>query len=113
MARYDVLVIGAGAVGCAAARQVCRMRLGKGEKLTCLLVEKNEQVLSEASSGNTGHLATNFYYSAATDGREAPLEAALTSRAALEAEQWLKEQPNVPRRKAGLLYVARNEYGGQ
>lgn len=47
----DVLIVGCGAVGCAVARQMSL--LGK----RCVVCEKNEDVLSEASSGNTGHLA--------------------------------------------------------
>ncbi len=55
---YDVVVIGAGAVGCAVARQVMRWR-GAGkedgkERRRCLLLEKNPDVLAEASSGNNG-----------------------------------------------------------
>ena len=49
---YAVLVIGAGAVGCAVARQVALRQRGVGGR--CLLLEKNPDVLSEASSGNNG-----------------------------------------------------------
>ena len=57
---FDVLVIGCGAVGAAVAREMTL--LGK----TCMVLEKNEDVLSEASSRNTGHLVrslTFFYFS--------------------------------------------------
>ena len=47
---YDVLIIGSGAVGCAVAREMALL----GQK--CILLEKNLDVISEASSGNTGHL---------------------------------------------------------
>ena len=53
---FDVLVIGCGAVGAAVARHVSLMVPRK----TCIVLEKNEEPLGEASSGNTGHLATNF-----------------------------------------------------
>ena len=84
---YDALVVGGGAVGVAVARELTL--LGK----ECLLCEKNPEVLSEASSGNTGHLATNFYY---TEAR-APLEYQLTRRAAKINPEWLRSQENVPR----------------
>ena len=57
---FDVLVIGCGAVGAAVAREMTLL----GKK--CMVLEKNEDVLSEASSGNTGHLVrslTFFYFS--------------------------------------------------
>ena len=47
---YDVLVIGCGAVGAAVARELTLL----GQK--CMVLEKNDNVLGEASSGNTGHL---------------------------------------------------------
>ena len=87
---FDVLVIGCGAVGAAVAREMTLL----GKK--CMVLEKNEDVLSEASSGNTGHLATNFYY---TKDR-APLEFAMTRRASKVLNpQWLREQRNVPRKR--------------
>ena len=49
---YDVLVIGCGAVGAAVAREMTLL----GQK--CMVLEKNPHVLSEASSGNTGHLVS-------------------------------------------------------
>ena len=52
--------------------------------------------------------ATNFYYGP-EDGRGAPLESRLTRRAAETSKDWLEQQPNVPRRKCGMLFVARNE----
>ena len=47
---FDVLIIGCGAVGAAVAREMTLL----GQK--CIVLEKNMDVLSEASSGNTGHL---------------------------------------------------------
>lgn len=97
---YDVLIIGCGAVGAAVAREMTLI----GQK--CILLEKNIEVLSEASSGNTGHLARNFHYTA----QRAPLEFQMTRRAATKHNQeWLDSQPNVPRRRCGLLMVATNE----
>ena len=87
---YDALIIGGGAIGVAVARELTL--LGKN----CLICEKNENVLSEASGGNTGHLATNFYY---TKDR-APLEFAMTRHASKSLNpDWLATQPNVPRNR--------------
>ena len=47
---FDVLVIGSGAIGCAVAREMALL----GQK--CIILEKNMDIISEASSGNTGHL---------------------------------------------------------
>ena len=48
---FDVLIVGCGAVGSAVARHMSL--IGK----RCIVCEKNCDVLSEASSGNTGHMA--------------------------------------------------------
>jgi glycine/D-amino acid oxidase-like deaminating enzyme len=53
---FDVLIIGCGAVGAAVAREMALL----GQK--CIVLEKNMDVLSEASSGNTGHLVRIFLY---------------------------------------------------
>ena len=61
---FDVLVIGCGAVGAAVAREMTLL----GKK--CMVLEKNEDVLSEASSGNTGHLVSLillFYHPSTTN----------------------------------------------
>ena len=47
---FDVLIIGSGAIGCAVAREMTLL----GQK--CIILEKNMDVVNEASSGNTGHL---------------------------------------------------------
>ena len=87
---YDALIIGGGAIGIAVARELTL--LGK----SCIICEKNEDVLSEASSGNTGHLATNFYYTK----ERAPLEFAMTRLASnVLNPEWLRTQPNVPRNR--------------
>ena len=52
---FDVLIIGCGAVGAAVAREMALL----GQK--CIVLEKNMDVLSEASSGNTGHLVRIFF----------------------------------------------------
>ena len=92
---YDALIIGGGAIGVAVARELSLL----GKK--CIICEKNENVLDEASSGNTGHLATNFYYTK----ERAPLEFAMTRIASKVLNpEWLQEQPNVPRKRVSQTY---------
>lgn len=94
---YDVLIVGSGAVGSAVAREFTLL----GQQ--CIVCEKNPDVIGEASSGNTGHLARNFHYTL----NRAPLEFKLTRDAAVNHNPyWLESQPNVPRRKTGLIMVA-------
>ena len=69
-----------------------------------ILCEKERDLLSGASSGNTGHLATNFYYRRP----RALLEAEMASRARRYNPHWLAGQPHVPCVKTGLIYLARN-----
>nr|XP_022333845.1 uncharacterized protein LOC111130873 [Crassostrea virginica] len=59
---FDVIVVGGGIVGCAVVWEMT----SHGYK--CLLLEKNEDLVSEASSGNSGMLHTGF--DAATDSLE-------------------------------------------
>ena len=93
---YDAVIIGGGAIGVAVARELTL--LGK----SCIICEKNENVLDEASSGNTGHLATNFYY---TKDR-APLEFEMTRTASkILNPLWLRTQPNVPRKRVSTRYT--------
>ena len=70
---------------------------------TVILCEKNTELLGEASSGNTGHLATNFYYRR----DRAVLEAEMIGRARLINQDWVRGQPAVPCRQTGLTYLAR------
>ena len=51
---FDVIIIGSGAVGCAVAREMTLL----GQK--CIILEKNMDIINEASSGNTGHLASKI-----------------------------------------------------
>ena len=69
-----------------------------------ILCEKERDLLSGASSGNTGHLATNFYYRRP----RALLEAEMASQARTCNPQWLAGQPHVPCIKTGLIYLARD-----
>ena len=56
-----------------------------------ILCEKDADLLCGASSGNTGHLATNFYYTRA----RATLEAEMAARAREVNPGWLAGQPAV------------------
>ncbi|XP_046343107.2 glycerol 3-phosphate dehydrogenase-like [Haliotis rufescens] len=51
---FDVILIGGGVVGCATAFHLTNMGY------SCALLEKNDHLLSEASSGNSGMLHTGF-----------------------------------------------------
>ena len=51
---FDVIIIGSGAVGCAVAREMTLL----GQK--CIILEKNMDIINEASSGNTGHLVSKI-----------------------------------------------------
>ena len=69
-----------------------------------ILCEKEKDLLSGASSGNTGHLASNFYYRRP----RALLEAEMASQARRCNPHWLASQPHVPCVKTGLIYLARS-----
>lgn len=56
MNQYDVIVIGAGVVGCAVARELSRYRLKS------LVLEKEPDVACANSSRNTGMLHAGFTY---------------------------------------------------
>ena len=68
-----------------------------------LICEKDTDLLNGASSGNTGHLATNFYYRR----DRALLEAEMTAKARMINPEWLAGQPAVPRVKTGMIYIAK------
>jgi len=96
---YDVLVVGGGVIGAAIAREL------SASGLTVVLCEKEEDLLSGASSGNSGHVASNFYYSSS----RAPLEAELSAKARIINKQWIDSQPAVPCSRKTMLYLARGE----
>lgn len=52
---YDFIVIGAGVIGCNIARELARY------KVDVLVIEKEDDVASEISKGNSGVLHTGFY----------------------------------------------------
>ena len=91
---YDCLVIGCGVVGCAVARE-----LSLRDGVTVGVVEKQPDPVAEASSGNTGHVGSFFYY---TEAR-APLEYRMTRRSRQLNREWLRKQENVAAEKRNLL----------
>ena len=70
-----------------------------------ILCEKDDVLLSGASSGNTGHLASNFYYRR----HRALLEAEMAARARRINPDWISGQPSVPCIKTGMIYIARGQ----
>ena len=72
---------------------------------TVVLCEKEDDLLAGASSGNTGHLASNFYYRRP----RAVLEAEMAERAKRINQEWLDSQPAVPCIREGMIYLACGE----
>eukprot|EP00092_Neocalanus_flemingeri_P007384 GFUD01007972.1.p1 GENE.GFUD01007972.1~~GFUD01007972.1.p1 ORF type:complete len:416 (+),score=114.41 GFUD01007972.1:113-1360(+) len=99
MVCYDVLVVGGGVVGSAVARELATS--GK----SVVLCEKEDDLLAQATSGNTGHLASNFYYRRP----RALLEAEMAERARRVNQEWLNSQPAVPCIKRGMIYLAKGK----
>ncbi|KAH9488801.1 hypothetical protein Btru_064819 [Bulinus truncatus] len=93
---YDVAIIGGGVVGCALLFELSR----KG--YSCILLEKNQHIMSEASAGNSGMLHTGF---------DAPLfsleqECIKTSQKTIFD---IVNKFNIPHRKCGATLVAWKE----
>ena len=70
-----------------------------------VLCEKEDDLLAGASSGNTGHLASNFYYRRP----RALLEAEMAAQARCVNQDWLAGQPAVPCIKRGMVYLAKDK----
>ena len=68
MEQWDVIVIGAGVVGCAVARELARYRLKTG------VLEKELDVACGNSSRNTGMLHAGFTYKPGTLKAECAVE---------------------------------------
>jgi len=90
---FDAIIIGGGVVGCAVFRELT------SKSIRCVLCEQNDDILSGASSGNSGTLHTGF--DAPQDSTE--LYCIKTSTALAE-DFFLKN--NVPFRTCGALVVA-------
>lgn len=93
---FDVAVVGGGVVGCAVLREFSSLGL------CCVLCEKEENLVSGASSGNSGTLHTGF------DAPLDSLELACLQRSRSLNEKFFSEY-NIPYRKSGGFIVAWNE----
>ena len=96
MREYDVMVIGAGVVGCAVARELSRYRLRIG------VLEKELDVACGNSSRNTGMLHAGFTYAPGS------LKAACAVDGNQEFDQ-VAEELDVPFKRTGKLVVGFDE----
>lgn len=94
--KFDVVVVGGGVVGCAVLQEFTSLGL------SCILCEKEEYLVSGASSGNSGTLHTGF------DAPLDSLELRCLQRARDLNESFFSEN-NIPYRKSGGFIVAWNE----
>ncbi|XP_078367605.1 glycerol 3-phosphate dehydrogenase-like [Oculina patagonica] len=94
--KFDVAVVGSGVVGCAVLHEFTSLGL------SCILCEKEENLVTGASSGNSGTLHTGF---------DAPLDS-LELRClqrARDLNESFYSKNNIPYRKSGGFIVAWNE----
>jgi glycerol-3-phosphate dehydrogenase len=93
---YDIIIVGAGVVGCALAYKLSRFQL------RILLIDKNYDVGEGTSKGNSAIVHTGF------DAAVGTLESELVSRA---SRQWpeLAEKLKIPYDPCGALLVALND----
>lgn len=94
--KFDVAVVGGGVIGCAVLREFSSLGL------RCVLCEKEENLVSGASSGNSGTLHTGF------DAPFDSLELLCLQQARSLNETFFSEY-DIPNRKSGGLIVAWNE----
>ena len=94
--KFDVAVVGGGVVGCSVLHEFTSLGL------SCVLCEKEENLVSGASSGNSGTLHTGF------DAPLGSLELRCLQRARELNESFFSKH-NIPYRKSGGLIVAWNE----
>jgi glycerol-3-phosphate dehydrogenase len=94
--KSEVLVIGAGVVGCAIARELSKF------KITTMLLEKENDVCCGVSKGNSGVLHTGLYYP------KNSLKAKLCVEGRLEFPK-LAKQLDVPYKLCGKHVIAKND----
>lgn len=96
LVKYDVAVIGGGVVGCAVLNALTE------NGLTCVMCERNSDLVAEASSGNSGIVHTGF------DVQPGSIE-----HKCLEMSRGLNKKVfdkyNIPFKELGALMVAWNE----
>src|SRR4029453_16100950 len=92
---FDVAVVGAGAVGCAVARELTR----RGAR--CVLLEAGPDVGAGTSKANAAHLPTGF------DAKPGTLEARLVARG-YELLSVYAAEVGIPTARLGALMVAWN-----
>ncbi len=93
---YDVIIIGAGVVGCAAARELSRYRL------RTLVLEKEEDVCAGTSKANSGLVHAGF------DAAPGSLKARMNVQGSRMMPS-LCQELDVPFQQTGALVVAKNE----
>lgn len=96
MTQADVVIVGAGAVGSAIARELSRY------KLDVVLIDRNEDVGGYASKCNSATLCSGH------DAQPGSLEARLTSASNRAYDQICKEL-DVEMERIGMIYVAHDE----
>ena len=89
---YDVIIIGAGVVGCAVARELSKYNAG------VLVIEKNEDVCTGASKANSAIIHSGY------DAATGTLKAKLNVRGSRMAEGLCREL-DIPFRRIGSLTV--------
>lgn len=94
--KSDILIIGAGIVGCAIARELAKFNV------TTVLLEKESDVCSGVSKGNSGVLHTGLYYP------KGSLKAKFCVKGRLMFPD-LAKQLNVPYNLCGKHVIARTE----
>ncbi len=94
--RYDVIVIGAGVVGCAIARELSRFQLD------ILVIEKEDDVASGTSKANSGVLHAGFNVPTASLKAKTNVD----GRACFEQ---LHQELHFPMRIDGKLVIAKND----
>ena len=93
---YDVIVIGAGVIGCAVARELSKFRLKTA------VLEKEDDVCSGTSKANSGLVHAGF------DAKPGTIKAKMNVEGASMMEE-LCAKLDVPYRRTGALVLATNE----
>lgn len=90
--RFDHIIIGAGAVGCAIARQICLSR----PAAKVLIVEKNSDICMETSKHNSGVIHSGLHLNPSF------LKARFAREGSAKVVAFCKDK-NVPYRKCGMI----------